>query len=130
MRRLTFLLVAIHALVLLGHNAAHRELAVHLNAWQTFFAFSVIVVAPVLAVVLVFTRTARLGFALLAAGMLGALLFGVYHHYILISPDHVAHLPAGESQDLFRATAAAMAVLEFAGVGLGAWGWCKASLKP
>ena len=67
MRRLTLLLVAIHVLVLLGHDAAHRELAVHLNAWQTFFAFSVIVVAPVLAVVLVFTRTARLGFALLAA---------------------------------------------------------------
>ena len=122
--------MAIHALVLLGHDAAHRELAVHLNAWQTIFAYSVIVVAPVLAVVLVFTRHARLGFGLLVASMLGALLFGVYHHYILVSPDHVAHLPAGESQSLFRATAAAMSTLECAGVGLGVWGWRKASPNP
>ena len=94
------------------------------------FAYSVIVVAPVLAVALVFTPYARLGFGLLVTSMLGALLFGVYHHYILVSPDHVAHLPAGESQDLFRATAAAMSTLECAGVGLGVWAWHKASPNP
>jgi len=130
MPRLALILVAIHALVLLAHDAAHRDLAVHLNTWQTIFAYSVIVVAPVLAVAAAFTRYAQLGFGLLAASMFGALVFGVYHHYILVSPDHVAHLPAGDSQGLFRATAAAMPVLEFAGVGLGVWGWRRASPKP
>ena len=52
--------------------------------------------------------------------MLAALAFGAVHHYVLVSPDHVAHLPEGDAQGLFRATAAAMLVLEAA----GAWaGW-------
>jgi hypothetical protein len=48
--------------------------------------------------------------------MLGSLLFGVYHHYVAVSPDHVAHLPPGESQPLFRATAALMACIQAGGV--------------
>jgi len=123
MRRLALALVFIHALVILSHDAAHRELAIKLNDWQTIFVFSVIVAAPFLAALLAFTQYARLGFGLLAVSMSGAFLFGIYHHYILISPDHVAHLPGGESQGLFRASAAVMAFLEFAGVGLGVWGW-------
>ena len=125
MQRLAFALVVTHALVLLGHDAAHRDLAVHLKLWQTVFAYSVIVAAPVAAAILIFTRYARLGFMILAASMFGALLFGVYHHFVLVSPDHVAHLPAGEAQGLFRVTAAAMAVLEFAAVGIGIRGWRK-----
>ena len=123
MRRLVIVLVALHAAVLLGHDAAHRELGVYLNTWQVIFAYLVIVAAPVLAALLVFTAYQRLGFALLAISMLSALAFGICHHYILISPDHVSHLPVGESQGLFRATAAVMGVLELAGVGLGVWGW-------
>ena len=56
---------------------------------------------------------------ILAASMFGALLFGVYHHFVLVSPDHVSHLPAGAAQGLFQVTAAAMAVLELAAVGIG-----------
>ncbi len=123
MRRLTIVLVAIHAAVLLGHDSAHRELGVYLNTWQTIFAYLVVIVAPVLAALLVFTAYPCLGFALLAISMLSSLIFGVYHHYILVSPDHVSHLPAGESRGLFRATAAVMGVLELSGVGLGVWGW-------
>ena len=123
MRRFAFGLVAIHLLVLLSHNSAHRELGVHLNAWQTIFAYLVIVAAPVFAAAATFTQYQRLGYALLAASMLGALGIGVYHHYILVSPDHVAHLPTGESQGLFRATAAVMGLLEFSGVVLGVCGW-------
>ena len=87
------------------------------------FAYLVIVAAPVFAAAATFTQHQRLGYALLAASMLGALGFGVYHHYILVSPDHVAHLPAGQSQGLFRATAAVMGLLEFFGVVLGVCGW-------
>jgi hypothetical protein len=61
--------------------------------------------------------------------MFGSLLFGVYHHYILVSPDHVAHLPAGDSQGLFRLTAAAMAVVELAGAGFGAWRWAETATE-
>ena len=115
-------IVALHALVILAHDSAHRELPVELSLWQTIYAYSVIVLAPLVAVALVFTRAARQGFTLLALSMLGALVFGAYHHYVGISPDNVAHLPEGEAQGLFRATAAAMIVIEIAGIGAGVWG--------
>ena len=48
--------------------------------------------------------------------MLGALLFGAYHHYILISPDNIGHLPHGsaDAQSTFIASAATLALLELA----------------
>jgi hypothetical protein len=130
MRRIAFALVTVHMLVLLSHNAAHRELGVQLNVWQTIFAYSVIVAGPIFAAAVLFTRHQRLGYALLAVSMFGALVFGVYHHYILVSPDHVAHLPTGESQGHFRATAAVMGIFELAGVALGIWGWRSHSKLP
>jgi len=122
MTRLAVAIVVAHALVLLGHEFAHRDLGVDLSPWQAAFAYSVIVAAPVLAAVLILTRRLTLGFGLLAASMLGALCFGVYHHYMLVSHDHVSHLPPGASQGLFRGTAAAMAALELVGMAVGVWG--------
>jgi hypothetical protein len=122
MNRLALLVVGVHAAVLLGHDYAHRDLVVELVLWQTLFAYSVIVLAPLAAAALTFTARARTGYALLAVSMLGALVFGFYHHYVLISPDHVDHLPHGDTQGLFRTTAAVMVVLELAGAAIGAVG--------
>ena len=119
MRTAAVAIVVLHAAILLAHDWAHRSLGVDLAPWQIVFAYSVIVTAPVISAVAVFTRFARSGYMLLAISMFGALLFGVYHHYILISPDHVHHLPAGDGQDVFRATAGLMAAVEFVGVGIG-----------
>jgi hypothetical protein len=46
--------------------------------------------------------------------MLGSFLFGVYHHFLVVSEDHVRHLPAGSAdvQSAFIVSAAALAVLE------------------
>jgi hypothetical protein len=46
--------------------------------------------------------------------MLASLAFGVYHHYVAISPDHVAHLPASSptAQSQFIWSAGAIAALE------------------
>jgi ACR3 family arsenite efflux pump ArsB len=41
---------------------------------------TVIFVAPLIAMVLTWTRLARLGFLLLAASMAGSLIFGVTYH--------------------------------------------------
>ena len=118
MRLVALAVIVLHAVILVGHDWAHRSLGVGLVPWQLIFVYSVIVAAPVVSAVAVFTRFARSGYALLAISMLGSLIFGVYHHYILISPDHVHHLPAGDGQDIFRATAAMMAAVEFAGIGV------------
>ena len=42
---------------------------------------------------------------LLAASMLGTLAFATHHHFLVVSPDHVDHLPPGAGQLAFRVTA-------------------------
>jgi len=123
LRWLGLALVVVHALVLVAHDAAHRELGVMLAPWQQAFVYPVIVAAPLLAAVLLFTRFRRAGFALLAVAMIGAFAFGVYHHYVGISPDHVDHLPPGDAQPAFRFTALVMAAVEAFGAVLATWGY-------
>lgn len=119
MRWLATLLVAVHTGVLAGHGAAHRALGVELGLWREIFVAVVIVAAPLVAAVLVHTRAHRAGYRSLAVAMLGALAFGVLHHYLAISPDHVDHLPPGDARGAFEATAAAMTVLEAAAAAVG-----------
>lgn len=114
--------VVIHAIIAVLHGAAHTELGIQMTAAENLFINIIIVAAPVVAAILLWTRFARAGAILLAMSMAGALLFGGYHHYVAISPDHVAHLPAGSLQGQFRATAALLVVSEAFGVGVGAWG--------
>lgn len=127
MVRLALALVLVHVGVLLGHDYAHRDLVVELALWQTVYAYSVIVLAPLVAAGLLFTANARAGYALLAVAMLGAFAFGFYHHYVLVSPDHVDYLPVGDAQGLFRSTAALMLALESAGAAIGALGWWRSA---
>jgi hypothetical protein len=119
MKWIALAIVALHALVLREHDLAHRALGVTLNAWQEAFIYPVIVVAPVVAATLLFTRYRRVGFILLAASMFGSFAFGVFHHYVAISPDHVSHLPVGSAQPAFRLTAFVMAAIEAIGTVAG-----------
>ena len=119
MGALAIALVLLNAIVLLVHGSAHRGLGVLLSPWQQAFVYGFIVPGPLIALALV-RRHAGPGYALLLISMLGSLLFGVYHHFIAFSPDHVAQLPPGDSQPLFRVTAVLMAAIELAGVAVAA----------
>jgi hypothetical protein len=50
--------------------------------------------------------------------MAGSLVFGVVNHFVIVSPDHVSHVPA-EWSTLFTVTAVLLAVLEAAGTAAG-----------
>ena len=126
MARLVLAVVALHAALLVAHDSAHSELGVGLVLWQTVYVYAVIVMAPVVAGGLVFTRHERLAYLLLAISMAGSLVFGVYHHYVAISPDHVGHLPLGPAQPLFRQTALAMVAVETVAAALGVWAYARA----
>ena len=112
--------VLAHLLVTLFHGQAHTSLGVGLSNWQNGYVLVVIVVAPLAAFVLSFTRFARTGLWLLLASMLGSLIFGACYHYVITSPDHVAHLPAGEARGLFRVTAMLLLITETFGVVVAA----------
>ena|SRR5689334_9234320 len=117
----TFLVVA-HLIVNLLHGNAHTKLGVGLASWQQVYVIVVILLAPLVALVLSWTRFARLGVWLLLVSMLGSLIFGAVYHYVIISNDHVAHLPPGEAQGLFRTTALLLVLTEAVGVIVGAIG--------
>ena len=114
------LVVLAHLVVVLLHGQAHTRLGVGLANWQRTYIMVVILLAPLVALVLSWTRYLRVGVWLLLWSMLGSLVFGALHHYILISNDHVAHLPAGEAQGLFRVTALLLLVTETLGVVVAA----------
>ena len=120
--------VLAHLIVTLFHGQAHTRLGVGLSNWQIVYVLSVIVVAPLVALALAFTRYARTGLWLLLASMLGSLVFGLCYHYIIISPDHVAHLPAGEARGLFRVTAVMLLITEAFGVLMAALALRRSSL--
>jgi hypothetical protein len=90
---------------------------------QALFIYIVILIAPVVAAVLVWTRYVSTEIWVFFLSMLGSFLFGTYHHYLLVSPDNIRHLPAGtpESHFHFVTSACVIALVELASALYGAF---------
>jgi len=104
------------------HGRAHEELRVGLSAWQSIYVVTVILIAPLIAMLLLWTSYARVGLLVLVISMAGSLIFGVIYHYVIVSPDHVSHLPPGDAQGVFRMTALLLIVTELLGLVAGLFG--------
>ena len=109
-------LVIIHLAASIWHGDAHTRLAISLPPEKNIFVYVVILIAPLVALILVWTRYSTIGLWVLALSMVGALLFGAYHHYVMVSPDNIGHLPEGsaEAHTQFISSAAVIALLELA----------------
>jgi amino acid permease len=107
-------LVIVHLAASIWHGDAHTRLAIALPPEKNIFVYVVILIAPLVAVSLVWTRYSTIGLWVLALSMIGALLFGAYHHYVMVSPDNIGHLPEGSSEahSQFTSSAAVIAMLE------------------
>jgi hypothetical protein len=116
-------LVAIHFVATAWHGSAHSQLGIALPPEKNAFVYIVILIALIVAASLVWTRYASPGTWTFFLCMLGALIFGAYHHYVLVSPDNIGHLPTGseEAHSQFIASAAAIALLELASALYGAF---------
>src|SRR5262249_20313846 len=115
--------VLVNLIVNMLHGRAHATLGVGLSSWQKVYVGVVILIAPLVAmVVLLWTRHDRLGLWLLVVSMAASLIFGVIYHYVVISPDHVSHLPPGDAQGMFRTTAMLIILTELFGVIVGLLG--------
>lgn len=122
-------LAAGHLLVTLWHSGAHGELGIGLPPWKLAYAYAVIVIAPPLAAALVWTRWSGTGLWIFTLAMVGSLLFATYHHYVLVSPDNVAHLPEGsaEARARFTDSAALSALLELGSALYGSFALGRAA---
>lgn len=117
MARITLTVLAIvHLMVAIWHGTAHDELAVALSPAQNAFVYVVIVLAPLVAIGLMWTRFVTPALWLFLTAMAASLLFGVYYHYMYVSPDNIHHLPQGSpaAHERFALSAAILALVELA----------------
>lgn len=123
-RNLTLLItvtVLVHAVVVLWHAWAHLTLDVNMTGLQNGFIGVVIIATPILAGVLVWTRFHRAGVFMLAVSMLGALVFGAYHHFLKPGIDHISGVPTDGWGSLFRLSTILLAIIESWGSLVGWW---------
>jgi|SRR5919199_1845944 hypothetical protein len=110
-------IVVIHAIAHGLHGLAHEEIPISLSLLQTLFIGVVILLAPLIAAVLLWTPFYRTGSWLLLSSMVGAIVFGIYNHFIAISPDHVSQVSLAGWGLLFQITAILTLIVD----GFGCW---------
>jgi len=109
-------LVLVHLVISVVHGRAHTGAQVALSPAQNLFVFIVILAGPLVGAVLLWPA-ARLGSWVIIVTMGASLVFGAVNHFVLASPDHVAHVSA-EWRPLFATTAVLLAVTEAVAVGV------------
>jgi hypothetical protein len=116
--------VLVHLVISVAHGRAHDGAAVPLPLAGTLFVYIVILAGPLIGLAMWRWRPAAGGW-IVAASMIGALVFGLVNHFILDGQDHVAHV-APEWRMLFGVTAALLVVSEALGAGIALWSTTRA----
>jgi len=113
------IIVVVHLLVNIAHGLAHRELRVDLPPSGSVFVIVVVLIFPLIAMTLLWTAEKRLGLILLSLSMFGSLLFGLYHHFLAVSPDHIHSQPPSAWGITFVLTAYLLLITEAIGTYVG-----------
>ncbi len=122
-------IVVMHEIAHALHGLAHTEIPIPLSLLQSWFVGVVILVAPVIANALLWTQFYRSGSWLLLSSMASAILFGLYNHFLVISPDHVSQVAFADWGLLFQITAILTLIIDGLGAGMSVWA-LKASQQP
>jgi hypothetical protein len=112
-------IVVAHLLVNIVHGLAHRELGVGLARLDSIFVIVVVLIFPLIAAGLLWTAAKRLGLVLLSLSMFGSFLFGLYHHFLTVRPDHVHSQPSSAWGITFVLTAYLLLITEAIGTYVG-----------
>jgi hypothetical protein len=114
----TLLMAAVlaHLAVSVIHGSAHAGAQVPLSPAANIFVYVVILAGPLVGLALTWPA-ARVGSWVIALTMAGSLVFGFVNHFVLASPDHVAHVDP-QWRGLFATTAVLLAVTEAIGAAL------------
>ena len=110
-------IAVIHAIANGLHGLAHIKIPVALSLVQSLFVGVVIFPLPIIAAILLWTQFYRLGGWLLLGSLAGSFFFGLYNHFIVISPDHVSQVAFVGWGMLFQITAVLILIVD----GLGCW---------
>jgi len=108
--------VLLHLVVSIVHGAAHAGAHVPLSPAANLFVFTVILAGPLVGLALTWPAE-RIGSWLIAITMAASLVFGLVNHFVIVSPDHIAHVTE-QWQPLFTTTAVLLALTEALGSAL------------
>ncbi|WP_298907278.1 hypothetical protein [uncultured Nostoc sp.] len=114
-------IVVIHTLINGLHGLAHVEIPVSLSLLQSLFVGIVIFPIPMIATVLLWTQFYRIGSWLLLSSIAASLLFGIYNHLLVISPDHLSQVSFAGWGLLFQITAILILIVDGFGCWIGIW---------
>lgn len=114
-----------HFLITIVHGFSHARLGIELDLFGNIFVMVVVVLSPLVALPFLWTARQRFGLALLALSMGGALLFGLYHHFLVMGPDHVGEQVPGVMAGVFAASAYGILISEALGTFCGLFYWLK-----
>ena len=98
-----------------------------LQAWQWAYVICVIFLAPIVAMVLLWTRYLLTGAWLLIASMLGSFLFDFAYHYLIPGPDNVFTLQPGAWLGMFWVSSVLLVAVSGLGTLVGGWTVVKIS---
>jgi hypothetical protein len=101
------------------HGLVHRELGVGLAPLDSIFVILVMLIFSLIGAGIIWTAAKRLGLVLLSLSMFGSLLFGLYHHFMAVSPDHIHSQPSGGWGTTFVLTAYLLLITEATGAYIG-----------
>ena len=120
-RRATYVtaIVVTHLLVNVSHGLAHRELRVGLALPASIFVIVVVLIVPLVAMAFLWAAKKRLSLILLSLSMSGSFVFGLYHHFLAMSPDHVRSQPPSPWGLTFVLTAYGLLISEAIGTYIG-----------
>jgi hypothetical protein len=117
----TWLLVTLvvgHVIATFLHGGTHMAADVRTTPLQSAFILTVIEIGPIAGLVLALSGRAVVGGWLIAATMLGALIFGVVNHFVIPGPDRVDFV-VQEWRLPFAGSAVVLAIIEAAGAAAG-----------
>jgi len=106
-------IVVAHVVISAVHGQAHSGAAVSLSPAASLFVFGVVLAGPIIGVALMWWNRRAAGWVV-AATMGASFVFGVVNHFVLVSPDHVSHVPEAW-RPVFATTAVLLAATEAAG---------------
>lgn len=121
-RWLTAVVLA-HLVISFIHGSAHAQAQVPLSFAGNLFVYIVILAGPLIGLAITLPGLSRsnavvkTGSWVIAVTMFGSLVFGLVNHFVLSSPDHVAHVDP-QWRMLFGTTAVLLAITEALGSGL------------
>jgi hypothetical protein len=115
---MVLLATAANLLHAVSHVGQH---VVALQAWQWAYVICVIFLAPIVAMVLLWTRYRLAGAWLLLASMAGSFLFDFAYHFLIPSPDNVFTLQPGAWLGMFWGSSVLVVAVSGLGSLVGGW---------